>query len=254
MKKKGRPLLNWIYAGQRRVSRGAGGGRLFIAQAEHEVDSVTIELADIKKKNEKPKAPPPPPPPPPPPTEKPKPPPPPQAQTKAKMAAEAPKDAPAPEALDSEGFADLGGVALGNGGGGGGGGAGVAVAGPARAMGPVAAARPAPTATTRKVQALQQTASEACNEPDAKPKHITQRTPKIHARGAGWPRSRASCGSRSPSTRSGNVISARVLSGLGYGLDEAALGAAKGWTFRACYALRQADHRPHRHSVSVQLT
>lgn len=196
---------------------------------EHRVESVAIELADIKKKNEKPKAlPPPPPPPRPPPTEKPKPPPPPKE--KAKIAAEAPKEAPAPEPLGADGFADLEAVSLGNGGGGGGGaGEGVAIAAAARATGP-ASAGAAAAPVKHKVQALSVAPAEECNEPEIRPKHLTQILPKMTheaqvAEIEGVVRVEVTV------DESGQVIAARVVSGLGYGLDEEALRAAKAWTF-----------------------
>jgi protein TonB len=230
VKKKGRPIVTWIYAGSLafHVAMAAVAKSL---PSEHKVESVAIELADIKKKNDKPKPPPSLPPPPPPPTEKPKPPPPPKE--KAKIAAEAPKEAPPPsEALASDGFADLGdAVSLGNGGGGGGGGDGVAVAAPVRAAGPAAAVAAAATATTRKVAALAPAPSQACSDPDTKPKHLNQTLPKM-TRQAQLADIEGVVRVEVTVDETGNVISARVVSGLGYGLDEEALRAAKLWTFR----------------------
>ncbi len=106
----------------RRGQRGTSTRGLFttvvLIPKPERAEAAAIELADIKKRKEPPK---PPPPPPPPPQEKPKPPPPPpRAQAQAKAAPDSAKAA-APAALmpmSEDGFADLGGVALGNGGGG----------------------------------------------------------------------------------------------------------------------------------------
>jgi periplasmic protein TonB len=224
--KRGSRLLAWVYGGSA-VFHAALAVAAYFLPKEHKVESVAIELADIKKKNEKPKPVVPLPPPPPPPTEKPKPPPPPKE--KAKLAPEAPKEAPAPEPLGADGFADLEGVSLGNGVGGGSG-DGVAIGAPGGAAGPAVGARTAAVPVTRKVQALAAAAAQECNEPEIRPKHLTQILPKMtHAAQVaeieGVVRVEVTV------DESGRVIAARVVSGLGYGLDEEALRAAKAWTF-----------------------
>jgi protein TonB len=192
--------------------------------------ATAITLVEEKKKAEPPK-PPPPPPPPPKPEEKPKPKPAaqnPQPQ-QAKVAPEPKADAPPPVPVDNAGFADLGGVAFGNGDG-----PGLAVPGPAAAAATAATKGPAPgvTATTHKVRELEASAQgpSACTEAVVKPKRKVPVAPKytMEARRAeieGVVRVQVTV------DESGHVISARVVSGLGYGLDESALAAAKATTF-----------------------
>ncbi len=98
------------------------------------------------------------------------------------------------------------------------------------AAGPVAAA--ATTAATHKVQQLVAPTQGAnvCNDPVVKPKRKVTITPKytMQARQAdieGIIRVEVTV------DESGHVASARIVSGLGYGLDEAALVAAKQCTF-----------------------
>jgi len=194
-------------------------------------EAAAIELADIKKRKEPPK--PPPPPPPPPPQDKPKPPPPPpRAQAQAKAAPDTAKAA-APEALmpmSEDGFADLGGVALSNGGGG----DGVAIP---NAAGPRAAAAAgggggsvAKAVTKKAVQQLAPAGPDACTQPVVRPKRSVGVQAKYtkEARQAeieGLVRIEVTV------DESGHVIAARLLGGLGYGLDEAALDAAKKCVF-----------------------
>jgi protein TonB len=186
---------------------------------------VPISLAEVKKSKPKPK---PPEPPPPPPEEKPKPPPPPKAQPQAKAAPEpeAKPAAPPPEAAPSDGFADLG-ISLGNAGGGGG----VALGAPrvAATAAPTAAPTAAATAAP-KVRQLTAAPADACNDPVVKPKRKAVVTPKytMEARQAeieGVVRVEVTIDEH------GNVIGARVLAGLGYGLDDSAIAAAKASTF-----------------------
>jgi protein TonB len=194
-------------------------------------EAAAIELADIKKRKEPPK--PPPPPPPPPPKEKPKPPPPPpRAQAQAKAAPDTAKAA-APEALmpmSEDGFADLGGVALSNGGGG----DGVAIptaAGPRAAAAAGGGGGSAAKAVTKKaVQQLAPAGPDACTQPVVRPKRSVGVQAKYtkEARQAeieGLVRIEVTV------DESGHVIAARLLGGLGYGLDEAALDAAKKCVF-----------------------
>jgi periplasmic protein TonB len=224
----GRALRIWLYTGSA-VFHGALSVGAYLLPKEQHTESVAIELADIKKKNEKPK--PPPPPPPPPPKEKPKPPPPPPPppQTQAKAAREPAKaEAPALEPLGADGFADLGSVALGNGGTGGGGGEGVALAAPGR-LG--AAAAPKAKAITRRVEQLAPAVAQACTEPDVSPRHISQVLPKM-TREAQQAEIEGVVLIEVTIDPSGSVLDARIIRGLGYGLDEAALRAAKAWTFQ----------------------
>jgi protein TonB len=201
---------------------------------EDRQETAAIELADLSKlkSKDKPKAPPPPPPPPPPPQDKPKPPPPPpKSASQAKVAADAPKADLPPVPMGEDGFADMGGLALGNGGGGG---DGVAIGGPsagAGAAGPAAVAAAARPKETRKVvQQLAPAAADVCNDPPTRPKPKVPVSPKysLQARQAeieGVVRVQVTV------DETGKVIAARVLSGLGYGLDEAAIDAAKGMVF-----------------------
>jgi protein TonB len=215
----------WVYGGSI-VLHAALAVTTLALPNDKRAETAAIYLADIKKKKE----PPPPPPilPPPPPQEKPKPPPP-RPQAQAKVAAEAPKaEAPPPVAMGEDGFADLG-VSLG-----GGGGEGVAIGGPvgpavAAAAGPAAAARPKET-TKKAVQQLAAAVADTCNDPPVRPKRKIPVAPKytMQARQAeieGVVRVEVTV------DESGHVISARVVSGLGYGLDESALAAAKASVF-----------------------
>jgi protein TonB len=225
---RGRALRNWIYAGSAVFHAALAAGAYLLPNEQH-TESVAIELADIKKKNEKPKAPPPPPPPPPKEKPKPPPPPPPPPQAQAKAAQEPAKaEAPAPEPLGSDGFADLGSVALGAVGAGSGGGQGVAMAAPAK-QGSAASERAKPT--TRKVEQLAPAAAQTCTEPDVSPKHVSQVLPKM-TREAQQAEIEGVVLIEVTIDPSGSVVDARIVRGLGYGLDEAALRAAKAWTFQ----------------------
>jgi len=193
-------------------------------------EAAAIELADIKKRKEPPK---PPPPPPPPPLEKPKPPPPPpRAQAQAKAAADSAKAA-APDALmpmSEDGFADLGGVALSNGGGG----DGVAIptaAGPRAAAAAGGSGGSAPKAVTKKaVQQLAPAGPDACTQPVVRPKRSVGVQAK-YTKDARQAEIEGLVRIEVTVDESGHVIAARLLSGLGYGLDEAALDAAKKCVF-----------------------
>jgi protein TonB len=227
-KRAGRTVRTWIYGGSVVFHAALALGAVLLPGEQH-TESVAIELADIRKKNERPK--PPPPLPPPPPKEKPKPPPPPPpAHERAKTASEAAKpEALPPEPVGADGFADLGGVSLGNGGGAAG--EGVAIGGPARAVAASAAAARAPKATTHKVEELASAVADVCSAPMVKPRHRTTVKPvyTMQARQAeieGVVRVEVTV------DENGRVISARVISGLGYGLDESALDAARGWQFQ----------------------
>ena len=196
-----------------------------IPKPDRAPEAVAIQLAEIRKKNATVKPPPPPPPPPPP--EKPKPPPPPpKAEAQAKSEAEAaPEEAPS-EPVGADGFADLGGVALGNAGG-----AGVAVAA-APTSSPTAAA-PTAKPATRKVEKLAPAPHDASSEAFVYAKAKVRFQPKtedypLKARQA---EIEGVVMVEVTIDETGKVIAARVLNGLGYGLDELAIASAKKWTF-----------------------
>ena len=193
-------------------------------------EAAAIELADIKKKKEPPK--PPPPPPPPPPQDKPKPPPPPpRAQAQAKSAPDSAKAA-APSSLmpmSEDGFADLGGVALGNGGGGDG--VAIPTAGATRAATAGGGGSSAPKAVTKKaVQQLAPAGPDACTQPVVRPKRSVSVQAK-YTKDARQAEIEGLVRIEVTVDESGRVIAARLLNGLGYGLDEAALDAAKKCVF-----------------------
>jgi periplasmic protein TonB len=193
-------------------------------------EAAAIELADIKKKKEPPK--PPPPPPPPPPQEKPKPPPPPpRAQAQAKSAPDSAKAA-APSALmpmGEDGFADLGGVALGNGGGGDG--VAIPTAAASRAATAGGGGSSAPKTVTKKaVQQLAPAGPDACTQPVVRPKRSVSVQAK-YTKDARQAEIEGLVRIEVTVDESGRVIAARLLNGLGYGLDEAALDAAKKCVF-----------------------
>jgi periplasmic protein TonB len=228
-----RSIRTWIIGGSVAFHAAlAVAAALLPNEDRHE--TAAIELSDISKLRKKdPPKPPPPPPPPPPPEEKPKPPPPPpKAQAQAKVANDAPKMEAPPVAMGEDGFADLGGVALGNGSGGGG--DGVALGGPGAgsgAAGPTSvAATTKATATKKIVQQLAPAPADVCSNPPVRPKRKVPVAPKytMQARQAeieGVVRVEVTI------DENGKVISARVVTGLGYGLDEAALAAAKASVF-----------------------
>ncbi len=191
-------------------------------------EAAAIELADIKKKKEPPK--PPPPPPPPPPRDKPKPPPPPKAASQAKVAAETSK-VEAPQAMmpmGEDGFADLGGVAIGNGGGDGVAIPAAAVATPGRGGG---AGASAPKAVTKKaVQELAAAGPNVCTQPVMRPKRTVGVQAK-YTKQAQLAEIEGKVRVEVTVDETGHVIAARLLSGLGYGLDEVALEAARKCVF-----------------------
>ena len=82
--------------------------------------------------------------------------------------------------------------------------------------------------------------ADDCDEPPAKPKLLSRPSARATPTRRARPGSRARSGSRSPSTSRGASSSVRVIQGLGYGLDESALAAARALTLRARRALRQA--------------
>ncbi len=188
-------------------------------KGERKHDIIAIEMADAKKKKEEKK-------------EKPKPPPIDVKPEKAKVVAPTPKVAepiaealPPPDAHASNmnGFADLGigplsnsgggGVAVGGGGGGGGGGG---------------LTTPVPTATQRHVS-LGPPANE-CGDELVKPKLEHQIQPAYTQEGR-QANAEGSVQLEITVDASGHVVSVKVLHGLGFGLDEAAISAARQWTF-----------------------
>ncbi len=221
MSKKPRSIAFYVYTASAIFHVGLVVGAVVLPKPKRS-ETVAIQLAEAKKKRDPPK-PPPAPPPPPPKEDKPKPKPAAQAQAQAKVAPEtkAPDLTPPPAA---DGFADLG-ISLGNSDG-----PGIAVpTGPA-----TTGAKAAPTATatpTRKVQQLAASQStETCSDPVVRPKRKIPVAPKytMQARQAeieGVVRVEVTV------DETGHVLSARVLSGLGYGLDESALAAAKATVF-----------------------
>jgi periplasmic protein TonB len=145
---------------------------------------------------------------------------------RAKAAAPSPKatevtpaNAATPSVADA--LPDFG-VSLSNGASGG-----LAVPGGARP----AAAAPVP-ATTKTLSRAAPAAIEDCGEPPAKPKALSRPTPtyteQARAAGvAGKVRVEITVDER------GHVVAVHVLQGLGYGLDDAAVAAARAMTFEA---------------------
>jgi periplasmic protein TonB len=222
-KRTRRSIRVWIYGGSVLLHAAFATGAVLLPKPDRVPESIAIELAQIRKKNET--ARPPPPAPPPPPPEKPKPPPPPPPpQELAKVGPEAAKEEAAPEPVGADGFADLGGVSLGAG-------EGVAIAAAAKqtAAAAVGTAKP----TTRKVQQLAPAAADVSNAP------LVYATPKVRfipkkedyplkalqAEIEGVVRVEVTV------DETGKVIAARALNSLGYGLDEVALTYAKKWIF-----------------------
>ena len=224
MSKKTRTVAFYIYAGSAILHVVLGLAALALPK-QRRTEAVAIQLAEAKKKKDPPK--PPPAPPPPPAEDKPKPKAAPAHQAQAKVAPEVkPVDTPPPPMpVGADGFADLG-MSLGNG-------DGVAIAGPAAGAGPTTATAAAPTAAVtakKKVEQLAPAQAEACTDPVVRPKRKVPVAPKytMQARQAeieGVVRVEVTV------DETGRVLSARVLSGLGYGLDEAAIAAAKATTF-----------------------
>lgn len=211
----------WITSASLLIHGVAAGFTIVAPHPERPSQPIAITVAEISI----PKAPEPPPPPPveePPPKEEPAPapkpaPPPPKPKPPAPKPAEPPPAPAAEPPADgaSAPFADLGLVM----GGGGPGGVAVAQAGARRAA---AADRP-------KVASVQK-GPPPCAEPatKAKPKKIVRPEYTEEARQAeieGPVRLEVVIGDR------GSVVSARVLKGIGYGLDEAAVAAAKAMIF-----------------------
>jgi protein TonB len=222
-------IAYFVYGGSLLFHAALAAGTVLMPKPVTSV-ATAITLVEEKKKKDPPKPPPLPPPPPPKSEDKPKPKPAAQAQQQqAKVAPEAKTEAPPPVPVDNAGFADLG-VSLGNSEG-----PGIAIPGAVAAAATAATgkgAAAAPTATTHKVQQLEAPSqgAAACGDPVVRPKRKVPVAPKytMQARQAeieGVVRVQVTV------DESGHVINARVLSGLGYGLDESALAAAKATVF-----------------------
>jgi protein TonB len=212
-----------VYGGSVLLHAAIAVGAIMLPKSTTQ-ESVAIELHEAKKKAEPPKPQAAPPPPPPVEKEKPRPAPTPQ-QAQAKVEATPKAEAPPPLPMGSDGFADLGGLALGN--------AEAVGVGAPGAVAAVAAATAAPAAAataTHKVEQLAATHKDACTDPVVRPKRRDPVAPKytMEARQAeieGVVRVEVTV------DETGHVVNARVVSGLGYGLDEAALVAARASTF-----------------------
>lgn len=210
-----------LYLGSLVLHVGLGVG-ISLLPKEKKTQVVAISMAEGKKKGkgetDKP--------------EPPKPPPEPPKPAVAKTNANAPKpsapkpveqspqtNAP-PPAPGMENLLDLG--MMGNGGSGNG-----------MALGARSPNAPAPTATTtattKKVEALAPVVDK-CTEPTAKPRRKGGPQP-AYTQQARQAEIEGQVRVQVTVDEAGRVIAAQVLSGLGYGLDEAALAAAKRWTF-----------------------
>lgn len=194
---------------------------------------VSIKMEESAKEEEpdeeKAEEPPPPPPPPPPPErprERPEAPPVEEANEEPPPEPEPSEPAPAPAELGEEfaGYQDLGGLALE-----GGGGAGLAVqrAAPPRPR----RAQPKPREEAPKRRALAPKVEEdTCKEEPSRPKPVKMVGAEYPERAReaeveGVVRVTVQINAR------GEVTGARVARGLGFGLDEAAVAAARQWTF-----------------------
>jgi protein TonB len=215
----------FIYAGSIAFHAAMAIGAVAIPKPKR-TEAVAITLTETKKappppkEEEAPKAPPPPPPPP----EK--------APSKAKAApspaadpvraAEAPPPSDSAPSASGDGFADLG-FAMSNGTGG------FAVAAGPRGA---ATAALAPSTTTRKVSTLRPKVTDACDEAPIKPKPRTIVKP-VYSDAAKSAQVEGVVRIEITIDEEGRVVKARVLRGLGYGLDDAALAAARQMTFEA---------------------
>jgi len=215
----------YVYGGSFLLHAALAVGTV-VMPAPHTSAATAITLVEEKKK-QPPRRPPAPPPPPK--EDKPKahPTPQPRPTQQAKAAPETKTEAPSPVPVDRSGFADLG-MSLGNADG-----PGLAVPGAIAGAGETAKGPGAGSlATTHRVQQLEAPTqgAAACAEPVVRPKRKVPVAPKytMEARQAeieGVVRVQVTV------DESGHVLSARVVSGLGYGLDESAIAAAKATTF-----------------------
>jgi protein TonB len=216
----GRSIQPWIYAGSI-AAHVAFGVVIALLPTPERSRVVAIDFADIKK-NDPPK--PPLAPLPAPKEVKPKLQPPRSvAQAPANVAEQPAKETPRSPEVGADGFADLGKAPLG--------GEGEAV--PDTAAAPVASsvrAVAAPKATAHRVKQLVALAQNDCAEPVVKPKvktpgQITYTKEGQEAEIEGIVRIQVTV------DETGKVITASVLTGLGYGLDERALAAARDTLF-----------------------
>ncbi|AKV01433.1 Ferric siderophore transport system, periplasmic binding protein TonB [Labilithrix luteola] len=216
---------------------------------EKKTSSVAIALAESKKKTEEAKPKPPEPPPPPKPAA-------PAPKAKAAMAepkaAQAPEPPPptnapppppagdAPAAMD--GFADLGNLAMGNGGGG--------MAIPTGPRGPAPAGTG--TAPVKQVKTLAPVAADDCKEDPVKPQLEKQIQPQYSAEGR-QANVEGPVKLEITVDANGVVTNVKVLKGLGFGLDEAAIAAAKQWSFKPATKCGKAVSYTIKGSVRFQL-
>jgi protein TonB len=216
-------ILLFVYGGSVLLHAALAVGAILLPKSETK-QAVAIELHEAKRKKDPPKPPAPPPPPPVAPVEKP---PPASAPEKAQAKVDStPKatDALPPVPMGADGFADLG-MALGNDG------PGIAVPGAVAAAAAATTAAAAPTATaTRKVEQLAATHKETCSDPVVGPRRKNPVAPK-YTLAARQAEIEGVVKVEVQVDETGHVISAHLVSGLGYGLDEAALAAARETTF-----------------------
>jgi protein TonB len=209
-----RVLTLAIYGGSVALHLAFAAGAV-LSPKEKKNTTVAISLSEARKPPPKPEAPPPPLPPPP-------------APAKAKVAPmAAPKPASAapapppdaPPSAEPAGFADLG-LTMGNGGG-----------GLAIPTGPRATEAPAPRETTRTTRALSAPREATCEEPIVKAKLRGALVKPAYTEEARVAQIEGVVRVELTVDDLGNVIAVKVLKGLGYGLDDAALRAAKQLTF-----------------------
>lgn len=215
----------WIYGVSILLHVGIAAAAVFAPKPKkNQLVAISLTEAPAKKKPQpqEENKPPPPPPPPPPPVKAKAAPVPVMANAAAKPSeAPQPADAPPPSTSGMDGFADLG-LAMGNGAGGG-----MPVAANAR---PVAKSADPAADTTKKVRTLAAKASDGCDEAPVKPKatKIVRPAYNDEARAAAI---EGAVRVEITVDETGKVIAVKVLRGLGHGLDEAAVDAAKQMTF-----------------------
>jgi len=202
----------YLYAISLGAHAALGAGLLAVpARPRHEIVAISVSET-VKKKTETHVEPPPP--------EPPKP----AAHVaraktappQAKPADVAPANAP-PSSADA--LPDFG-IALSNGGGGGG------IAVPAGRP----AAAPAMAATTKTLGRPTPARTAECDEPEAKPK-LTSRPTPVYTDQARAESIAGKVRVEITVDEHGRVVAVKVVQGLGYGLDEAAIAAARGMTF-----------------------
>jgi periplasmic protein TonB len=205
-----------------------GLGAVFTPKSKR-VEKIAVAVFEKEKqeKQEEPKkeVEPPRPPPPPPPRQAKALPEAPKAETPEEPEAKAEEAPEPPRGLGTgyEGYADLGGLSLGGSGEGG-----MAVrSGPPRA----ASKKDPPKPTVvKKETALVPTVKDECAEPLSKPKPSTTAA-VVYPETARRAEVEGVVRVKITVDEKGRIMSAEVVRGLGYGLDEAALEAARKWTF-----------------------